>query len=405
MSVGSPALAAYSLMLTSINARLVHRRAKRIDHENKTSVARALIALQQTPLELTKDQRLLAHIPVNDHWRQEILERLNRRNSWSLATGSSVAWVVIAFLFTLADSFVSLDDTSDGRPQGLAVGTLWLWLLCLIIGWLWVPTFSSGKIRFALRYANLKAAKKAAKRIRQARQAAGKAVNSAKNKINNRLSKRMHLGRGSKKPEVDTVTEVAEKNENVKEGSIQEDSRYAGREAHGEAHSLSSLAHNISTASIQVLQQDRDSFSSNVNPAANQSAASVVRSAGIKSASQTSLHADNDKLFIPLKESGSLYRDEFRLPATFNCSRAMRYLVLVDDVLRAVEKLTRVEKDEVGLSRKRLMLEVVSLVLNRRGGLFLRPLLSLLKRSSCSLRGRSPQCSERRFLPLFCSAE
>jgi hypothetical protein len=48
----------------------------------------------------------------------------------------------------------------------------------------------------------------------------------------------------------------------------------------------------------------------------------------------------------------------------------MRYLVLVDDVLRALDKLAR-EKDEVGLSRKRLMLEVVSLILNREGEAYL----------------------------------
>ena len=400
MSVGSPALAAYSLMLTSINARLVYRRAKHIDHENKTSVARALIALQQTPLELTKDQRLLAHIPINGQWRQEILERLNRRNSWSLATGSSVAWVVIAFAFTLVDSFVSLSDTSDGGSEGLAVGTLWLWLLCLTIGWLWVPTFNSGEIGFALRYANLKAAKKAAKRIRQTRKAAGKAVNSAKNKINNRLSKGMHIGRGFRRPDVDTVTEVVEENEKVRE----EDHKHAGREAYEGAYPLPSLTHNQSTASIQVLQQDHDRLSVSVNPTANQSVVSLAYSTGVHSIAQASLHADNDKLLIHLEESGSLHRDEFRLSATFNYSRAMRYLVLADDVLRAVNKLNRVEKDEVGLSRKHLMMEVISLILDRRGVLFLSP-LPLLQRKSCSLQERSSQCSTRRFLPLFCSAE
>jgi len=44
--------------------------------------------------------------------------------------------------------------------------------------------------------------------------------------------------------------------------------------------------------------------------------------------------------------------------------------VLVDDALRALDELA-LEKAEVGLSRKRLVLEVVSLILDRRKGLYL----------------------------------
>jgi len=86
-------------------------------------VARALISLQQVPLELTTNHRLLDFAPINDKWKQEIVERLDRKNSWSLATASSVAWVVAAFIFTLIDSFVSLNDTS-GLSQGHSVCTL-----------------------------------------------------------------------------------------------------------------------------------------------------------------------------------------------------------------------------------------------------------------------------------------
>jgi len=128
MSVGSPALVAYSLVLTALNARLVYRRAQQADHESKNDVTRALISLQQTPLELTKDDRLLAFIPINDQWKQEIVERLNRRYSWTVATGTAIAWVVVAFVFTLINSFISLDNSADGVPAGHAVGTLWLWL-------------------------------------------------------------------------------------------------------------------------------------------------------------------------------------------------------------------------------------------------------------------------------------
>ena len=132
--MGSPALAAYSLILSPLNNRSVYRRAHRIRHESKTDAARALISLQQTPLELTQDERLLAFIPINDQRRRGIFNRLNRRYAWSVATGSSVLWVVIPFCFTLVDSFVSLETTPDGGSEEHAVGTIWLWLLFLVIG-------------------------------------------------------------------------------------------------------------------------------------------------------------------------------------------------------------------------------------------------------------------------------
>jgi len=433
MSVGSPALAAYSLALTSLNARLVFRRAQRIKDKSRTDVARALVALQQTPLELTKDERLLAFIPTNDQWRQEIADRLSRRNAWSLATGSSVAWVVVAFLFTLVDSFVSLDDTIDGDSEGHAVGTLWLWLLCLVIGWLWVPTFTCGELKTAISHANQKAAKKAAKRIRQEaakkiKQEATKAYNSAKSKIT-RLPKRVPLLKGPKKP-VGDLPEVPEENEKVKEK--EEDSKSVGEETEPNTSPLPNLARRQSTVSSQSTESQQggghDQPGDNANPAAGQSVVSLPRSTAARStAAESSIHPDKDRLLIPKGTFGSLNRDELRLAATFNYSRIMGYLVLVDDVLRALDKLTR-EKEEVGLSRKRLMLEVVSLILSRRSGTLnslvlsrrrgtLKPLIFSRRNGSlkslpfsprgklCSLQERSLRCSMRRFSPLFSSVE
>ena len=168
MTVGSPALAAYSLMITSFNVRMVYKRADRTKPEEKVEVAKALVAIQQTALQITTDQDLLKSIRTDNNWRDEILERLDKRNGWSLTTGFSIAWVVIAFSFTLIDSFVALNDPSSGGSDGLAVGILWLWLLCLVIGWLRVPIFSSREVRTALRRANLKTVSTAAKRLKTA---------------------------------------------------------------------------------------------------------------------------------------------------------------------------------------------------------------------------------------------
>ena len=394
MSLGSPALAAYSLVLTSLNARLVYHRAKSIKHKSKRDVAKALISLQQTSLELTKDERLLAFIPVNDRWRQEIADRLGRRNAWSLATGSSVAWVVIAFVFTLIDSFVSLDNTADNTSEGHAVGTLWLWLLCLVIGWLWVPIFSSSELKTALNYANHHAVKRAAKKLRQAKETTRKAMGSAKTKLVGKVPKR--LG-GSKKPIGGIITVVAEESE--KGQSIQEDTKHLEEETNQGANPLLNPSHHQSVVSFQThpeSHQGHDHLTISANPDANRSSVSMARS------TQPSINPETDELFIPQKLT-SLNRDEHRLSATFNYSRIMRYLALVDDVLVTLDKLAR-EKGEVGLSKKRLT-EVFSLILNRRG----LPLGSLPlcppKRVLCSLRERSARCSTRRLWPSFSSAE
>ena len=292
ISLGSPALVAYSLFLTSLTARLVHRRAQRIRHESKNTVGRALIALQQVPLELTRDERLLAFTLVGGQWGQEITDRLNQKKARSVAT---VAWIVIAFAFTLTTSFISLDNLGDGVAEGHAVGTLWLWLLCLVVGWLWVPTFTSGQLRSVIGHANRKAAKKAAKTIRQN---ANAAYSSAKNKIANRLPKRLPTLLGPRRPIVNPVPEADDSSE-------------------------------------------------------SDSSISVPRSSAPPSIAQRSIHPEEDRLFIYKNDPGSLNRDELRLAATFNYSRIMRYLVLVDDVLRALDKLTPGEDgNEVRSSRK-----------------------------------------------------
>jgi hypothetical protein len=338
MSVGSPALASYSLVLTSLNSRSVYGRAKRCKHESRLNVARALISLQQTPLELTTNKRLLRFIPVNDHWRNEIADRLNRRNAWSVAAATSVAWVVIAFLFTLIDSFVSLDGTGDEPSEGQAVGTLWLWLLCLVVGWMWVPTFTSGELRRAIHHANHRAVKKVAKRLKEkAKEKANKAISSTR-KATIKITKRVPILKGSKK----TGAEHAFDGTNEKaEGSIQEDIKAGeGVDTHPD----------LPSTPTHEGEEDHD-YLGVTNYAANQSVHTLPHSIAGHSVAQSSIHPERHSLFI-YKDLGSLNKDERRGAATFNYARVMRYLVLVDDVLRALDKLT-LKGEEVSISKKK----------------------------------------------------
>ena len=345
MSVGSPALATYSLVLTALNNRTVYRRVHRIKHigdKNKTAIAKALIPLQQIPLKLTKNELFLTSISTNNQWGQEIVSRVDPRDTWSIATASAVVWVIIAFLFTLIDSFMSLNNPANtlnnataGQSAGHAISTLWLWLLCLVIGWLWVPTFICRELEPALRHANHKVAKETAERSEQARQITLQTINSAK-----------EIPRGS----AESTIEAVEEDQEVEGGSVQEVDKHAGQKTDRTADSLS----NMSTGSSQLISEGaRD----RIDPA-------------------------TDKLLIPKDDFSYLRRDELRHPATFNYARIFRYLVLVEDVSKMFDNLS-LENGEVSVSRTRQTMQVISVILSRRGG--------YPKRTLYSPREHSPQ--------------
>jgi len=267
-----------------------------------------LVSLQQIPLELTRNERLLALIPVTEQWAQEISGRLNRRYVWPIAIGSSITWVVIAFIFTLVDSFVDLDVSSDGGAEGHAVGTLWLWLACLVIGWIWVPTFTRGESASTTGRASRTTTNRAAKRIDQT---AINVYNPAKTKISKK--------RAEPNPLPDPTR------------------RRSG----------------VSFQSFTGSQDDNTHVGVSENTTANHSTVTFSRPTTLHSTTPwNSIYRKTDRLLIDVShELGSLNRDELRLAATFNYSRIMRYLALVDDVLRGLDKLTRAD-DEVGSSGK-----------------------------------------------------
>ena len=262
-------------------------------------MARALISLQQIPLRLTQDERLHPFIPITDRWREDIGDPLNRRHVWPIAIGSSVTWVTIAFVFTFINSFVSLDTSPDGGSENLAVGILWLWFLCLVIGWLWVPAFTC------------------------------------------------------KPPERRVKAEGAPK-----------DTKPVGQESELGVNPFPNPTHPQPTISFQSPTEsrlDHAQIGVSENSTANSSFVSLPRSDTIRPIpSQSSIHLKTDRLLIDISNNlGALNRDERRLAATFNYSRVIRHSVLVDDVLRVLDKLTR-ENDQVGSSRKCLTPGVVS---------------------------------------------
>ncbi|EGN91772.1 hypothetical protein SERLA73DRAFT_118209 [Serpula lacrymans var. lacrymans S7.3] len=137
LTVGSPTLAGYSLIITVLNSRWIIRRFEVIDYPNADFAVRILISLQQAPLRVTSEDSLLASLvvlPENDEWWSELAQLIDYTHTWSLSAATSIIWVVIAYLFTVVDSLENLDANINSNGQ--AVGSVWLWLLSIVIGWL-----------------------------------------------------------------------------------------------------------------------------------------------------------------------------------------------------------------------------------------------------------------------------
>jgi len=155
LTVGSPTLAAFSLGLTALNTRWAYNRFSSISYHNRSNAAKALIHLQQVPLRLTTRDGLLASLivlPENDDWWDCLLDRLEQSHTWTIAAATSIAWVIIAFVFTIVDSLMNLGKNLNSNGQG--VGSLWLWLVPIVVGWLWTPVCSYDKLKNAIDKAN-----------------------------------------------------------------------------------------------------------------------------------------------------------------------------------------------------------------------------------------------------------
>ncbi|RXW23540.1 hypothetical protein EST38_g2308 [Candolleomyces aberdarensis] len=152
LTVGSPMLVAYSLTLTVLNGRWIARRFSKHNYPNIRNAVRVLSSLQQAPLRVTNEDALLASLivlPHNDEWWRELIEWLAYPHTWSISAVTSIAWFVAAYIFTVIDSFME-DPTTT-----INVGSLWLWLLPIVIGWLQLsPKCDEARVRNAVERAN-----------------------------------------------------------------------------------------------------------------------------------------------------------------------------------------------------------------------------------------------------------
>ncbi|KAG1820504.1 uncharacterized protein BJ212DRAFT_1297883 [Suillus subaureus] len=135
LTVGSPTLAGYSLFITLLNSRWIKRRFDHlVDYPNSRFALSILSSLQQVPLRLHPDRvRLpsLLVLPENDSWWKCLAEFVDYTHTWSIASATSIAWVVAAYIFTVANS-LDINVAANGE----ATGSMWLWLIPIVVGWL-----------------------------------------------------------------------------------------------------------------------------------------------------------------------------------------------------------------------------------------------------------------------------
>lgn len=149
LTIGSPTLAIFSLVITVLNSRWLKRRFGRKVFPNTNHAVTTLNNLQQSLLSVVKDydgEPLLASLvvlPQNDQWWQRASASLSFTHTWSMANMASIAWAVVAYLLTITSM-----DPSSMAVDGPAIACAWMWLLPLVVGWLQI---SPNCDEFALR--------------------------------------------------------------------------------------------------------------------------------------------------------------------------------------------------------------------------------------------------------------
>ncbi|KDR82209.1 hypothetical protein GALMADRAFT_135575 [Galerina marginata CBS 339.88] len=138
LTLGSPTLAAYSLALTALNGRWIVDVFADYKYPNVREAVQALSSLQQSPLQINLDDARLASLIVlrqNQTFWKKLVEGLNYTQTWSKSAVANMLWVVVAYGFTVAD-YVLQDAQATLNTNGGSIGSLWLWLLPVVLGWL-----------------------------------------------------------------------------------------------------------------------------------------------------------------------------------------------------------------------------------------------------------------------------
>ncbi|KAJ7720292.1 hypothetical protein DFH07DRAFT_308663 [Mycena maculata] len=159
LTVGSPTLAAYSLALTVLNGAWVAQRFSHLSYPNVRNAVKILSSLQQSSFHIITEESLLASLivlPENDDWWTELVLWLNYVHTWSISAVASILWVIVAYVFTVVDSFEGVVTASTLNANGQAVGSIFIWLLPIVVGWLQIsPKCDYDRVHQAMQRANV----------------------------------------------------------------------------------------------------------------------------------------------------------------------------------------------------------------------------------------------------------
>ncbi|KAF2192980.1 hypothetical protein K469DRAFT_714999 [Zopfia rhizophila CBS 207.26] len=161
LSVGSPALITYSLVITILNRyslrtrwHTLHQSAlSRAVHDKYSDFSVRVRAIQyllqeaqQVPLRASQEKGWLSSlvvVPKNQRWWRGVQRRLRRtRRGVTFSLVAQILVAGVAWLFTVSSEFVASRGDRVVATQ-LSSGSLWLWLIPVIWGWVTVGTQSS----------------------------------------------------------------------------------------------------------------------------------------------------------------------------------------------------------------------------------------------------------------------
>jgi hypothetical protein len=151
LTVGSPVLAGYSLFVTLLNSRWINRRFDQISvrYPNSHFALSIVSSLQQVPLRLDSNHfASLVISPENDCWWKYLSQLMDYTHTWSAASATSIAWVMIAYVLSIANS--PSNAFTSPQADGGATGSMWLWLVPIVLGWLVLsPKCDSKRLKVA----------------------------------------------------------------------------------------------------------------------------------------------------------------------------------------------------------------------------------------------------------------
>ena len=133
ITIGSPALAAYSLQITHLNRCWITTEFLDVNYPNSKLVSIALAAFHHIPVKMEYDPPFLHSLIVlaknDEYWSR--LAAANKTRRWSIPLVMSFVLAIFSLILTAADSI-----TSRAGEGGYEIIAIWTFLLPLVIGWL-----------------------------------------------------------------------------------------------------------------------------------------------------------------------------------------------------------------------------------------------------------------------------